>query len=365
MKTVFDVSISLLTPLHIGSGKELLRDYDYVTYGGRTWVIQPDTMLEFFQKPDGSFDERLLGRPAAELLMAKDFDLENKQKLFRYILPGQPRAQGHGAVLREQYKDAFDRPYIPGSSLKGALRTLLAWHGFQERKLRLNVDNIRAGRSWAGQALEREIFGADPNRDLLRGLQVADSEPVAAERLQIINAQVVTGSEQMGAPIEVEAVRGDTVFTTTVMLDEFLHSPAAEQQLHFGERWNWLEQIPEIARAWGIEHLRRERDWFRQRKYEVVSRLYHQMVNALGKLPSSQFFLQIGWGGGWNNKTIGYLLQTDDKAWERLLGDKRLSPARFRRRPGDPFPKSRRVVTANRQVAAPLGWCLVEMKGKA
>jgi CRISPR-associated protein Csm5 len=266
--------------------------------------------------------------------------------------------------LREQYKDAFERPYLPGSSIKGALRTILAWHGFQGQKLRLDVEDLRGSRSWAGQTLERKIFGQNPNYDLLRGLQVADSEPQHVERLQIINAQVVTGSEKMGAPIEVEAVRSDTVFTTTLTIDQFLHSQTAEMQLHFGERWRWLEELPQIARAWAADHLRRERDWFRTRKYEPVWRLYHQMLSALNRLPPGQFFLQLGWGGGWTSKTIGYPLQEDEQAWERLLSDKRLSPARIRRRVSDPFPKSRRVIVAAQQVAAPLGWCLVEMKGR-
>jgi hypothetical protein len=51
-------------------------------------------------------------------------------------------------------------------------------------------------------------------------------------------------------------------------------------------------------------------------------------------------------------------------SFERLLGDKRLSPARIRRREGDAFPKSRRVMVQNGQPVAPLGWCLVEMKAR-
>ncbi|HMN29139.1 MAG TPA: hypothetical protein PKE45_13385 [Caldilineaceae bacterium] len=123
-------------------------------------------------------------------------------------------------------------------------------------------------------------------------------------------------------------------------------------------------KIPDLARTWAADYLRREREWFRSRQYDRVSNLYQQMGSGLKKLPAGQFFLQIGWGGGWAQKTIGYPLQQDDRAWEQLLGDKRLSPARFRRRPGAPFPKSRRLVTASRQVAAPLGWCLVEMKAR-
>lgn len=362
LKTIYDVTISLLTPLHIGSGTELRRDYDYVTHGDKTWVMNADAFLEAIYLRNGNFDERIIGRPAAELLQPQDF--REDSPYFRYVLPGQPRAQGHGAVLREQYKDAFQRPYLPGSTIKGALRTILAWHGFQQQKLHLDVGEMSGSRSWAGQTLERKVFGQNPNYDLLRALQVADSAPQATERLQIVNAQVVTGSEKMGSPIEVEAVRLDTEFTTTITIDDYLHSEEAEARLRFGQRWSWLEQLPVLARAWATELITQERNWYRSRKYDNVGRFYHQLLANLkqGGLAENQLFLPLGWGGGWSAKTIGAPLQQDAAAWERLLGDKRLSPARFSRRAGDIFPKSRRAVVVNQQVMAPLGWCLVEMK---
>lgn len=362
LKRVYDVTLSLLTPLHIGSGKELGRDFDYVTHAGRTWVMNSDAFLEHLQKPDGSFDERILGRPASELLQAGDY--QDDSPFFRYVLDGMPRSEQYGAVVREQYKDAFDRPYIPGSSIKGSLRTVLAWQGFQEAGLKLDVNDLRGSRSWAGQGYERQIFGRDPNHDLLRALQIADTEPTTQERLQLVNAQVVTGGEKLGSPIEVEAVRSDTVFRTTFVVDEFLHTAEAEQELRFGRRWRWLTDLPAIARSRAAQQIAQERDWFRSRKYDNVGRFYHQLLTVLkrNQLKENQFVVQIGWGGGWNSKTIGAPLQQEDQAWERLLNDKRLSPSRFRRAAGAEFPKSRRAVMAMNQPAAPLGWCLVEME---
>jgi len=362
LKRVYDVTISLLTPVHVGSGAELGRDFDFVTHNGRTWVMNSDAFLEHLQKPDGSFDERILGRPASELLEAGDFRPDSP--FFRYVLDGQPRSEQYGAVVREQYKDAYDRPYLPGSSIKGALRTVLAWHGFREQGMKLNVNDLRGSRSWAGQGYEREIFGRDPNHDLLRALLVADTQPVGQDRLQLVNAQVVTGGEKLGSPIELEAVRSDTVFQTTFTIDEFLHSPDAENELHFGKRWEWLTGLPALARARAAQQIEQERDWFRSRKYDNVGRFYHQLLTILkrNQLPENQFLVQIGWGGGWSSKTIGAPLQADGAAWERLLNDKRLSPSRFRRKEGDPFPKSRRAVIVAEQPVAPLGWCLVEMK---
>lgn len=362
LKAVYDVTISLLTPLHIGSGTELRRDFDYVTRGGRTWVMNADAFLAHLQRPDGSFDDRIVGRPASELLEVGDY--QEKSSFFRYVLDGTPRSEQYGAVVREQYKEASDRPYLPGSSIKGSLRTVLAWHGFQEAGMKLDVGDLRGSRSWAGQAIERDIFGRNPNHDLLRALQVADTEPTTIDRLQLVNAQVLTGAEQHGSPIEVEAVRSDTVFKTTFTVDEFLRSNAAEQELGFGRHWQWLTDLPAIARKRATQQIEQERDWFRSRKYDTVGRFYHQLFGILkrNQLPVNQFFLQIGWGGGWESKTIGTPLKQDSQAWERLLNDKRLSPSRFRRAANSEFPKSRRAVMAANQPAAPLGWCLVEME---
>lgn len=362
LKQVYDVTLTLLAPLHIGSGRELLRDYDYVTHGGKTWIIDAAAMLEDFVDAQGNFDERILGRPAAELLTRDDFTPDSER--FRYVLPGEPRASGRGAVLREMYKTATDEPYLPGSSLKGALRTVLVWHGFRKAQMKLDVGQLNDSRGWAAQRIERRILGDNPNLDLLRALLVADSQPLAKGSLRIANAQVVTGSEKLGSPIEVEAIWTDSVLRTTIAVDEFLHTPKAEQELHYGVRWQWIENFAAIAREHNIELLTKERDWFRSRKYMKIAGLYHQMLGIVSanKLAPNQFFLQIGWGGGWRAKTIGAPLQSDKQQWERLLTDKRRSPARFRRNEGDDFPKSRRVMVIGDQPLAPFGWCLVEMK---
>ena len=105
LKQHYAATISLLSPLHIGSGRELMRDYDYVTHGGKTWVIDAAAMLERFVDAQGNLEPHIVGRPAADLLQDEDF-VEGSPS-FRYVLPGQPRAQGPGAVLREQYKDSF------------------------------------------------------------------------------------------------------------------------------------------------------------------------------------------------------------------------------------------------------------------
>lgn len=368
LKRHFDITITLLAPLHIGTGRELLRGYDYVPHRGRTWFLDTEAMLDAFVDEHGNFDERILGRPAEELLDDGDFREDNP--IMQYSIAGRPRSTQEGAVLREQIKDVFGRPYVPGSSLKGALRTVLAWHGYQTNpNAKLKVDAIRGSRSWAGQEIERTVLGRDPNHDLLRAIHVADSAPIAATALQLVNAQVVTGGDKYGSPIECEALMGNKawdnpVIRTTLTLDEILRTDAYEQHLRLGARRTWLDDLPKIARAWAAERLAFERVWFAERNYMRIAQFYRDMETLLtgGKFGKNRFFLQLGWGGGWGSKTIGLPLQQDDREWQRLLDDRRLSPARMRRGRGDAFPKSRRVMMINDQPMAPFGWCAVEMK---
>ena len=367
--TLYDVTVTTLTPLHIGTGRDLLLDFDYVLHDGRTWRIDEDALLEAkWEGGGGSHDKILQNRPPAELLDERT-DFAPDSPWFRYVMQGQPRARGTGSQLREQIKDAQAQPYLPGSSLKGALRTALAWHGWEALGLRPQKSNLGRSAKWAGQQYERDIFGRDPNHDLMRALQVGDSSPGAADSLMLVNAKVITRGGE-GSPIEVEAVRPDTAFRLTVKLDEALFTPWAEQRgVRFGDRADWLRGLVDIVRAHTADRIRREAAWFVQRRGAEQARdLYGQLSRA--RPPKGGFLLQLGWGGGWGSKTLGSRLSQNEDFLEGIIKDYRMARGK-QRHPGDPFPKSRRTAVSlvrskdgrsGETISLPLGWVLVEMK---
>ncbi|MEM4204529.1 MAG: type III-A CRISPR-associated RAMP protein Csm5, partial [Candidatus Methanomethylicaceae archaeon] len=130
----YRLRITVLSPLHIGNGREMLKDYDYAVYKGRTWRINESDLLDLQQVEDTQIAQMLVRVKPAELLKPEDF--QEGSSLFRYVLKGTPKYQAEGAVVREALKDAFDHPYLPGSSLKGALRTALAVHLWEAKKMR-------------------------------------------------------------------------------------------------------------------------------------------------------------------------------------------------------------------------------------
>lgn len=372
---LYDVTVSTLTPLHIGSGSELLHEYDYAIHQGRTWRIDEMALLDA-QDVDAQADnalalaERLAQTPPAQQLQPSDY--RDGSAYFRYVIQGTPRSNAEGAQLREQIKDAYDRPYLPGSSLKGALRTVLAWSIWRERQLSPDPTLLQRRREWAGSRYEQTLFGRDPNHDLLRALQVSDSQSLEFKTmdvhpLMIANVRVQGRADMLGAPIEVEAVRPDMTFHLSLKVDRQLFTQWAQRAELPAAGEEWLARLPRLAQAHTRDRLQRELAWFEQKKVTHVVQFYQQLAGA--RLGSNRCLLQLGWGTGWESKTLGSHLQANRDFMERIVRDYRL--ARGRREAGDPFPKSRRVAVSFRrspdgriseQAAPPLGWCLVEMK---
>lgn len=365
--TLFEVQVSTLTPLHIGSGVELLNQYDYAIHNGHTWRIDHNRLLEA-QKIDDPRQLAIISqRPPEELLNDNDYRADSP--FFRYVLKGVPRATGKGAVLREQIKDVYDRPYLPGSSLKGALRSALAANLWKQNGLQLEVNRLGRNAKFAAQELERSLLGKDPNRDLLRALQVSDSLPLAAEQaLMVVNARVINRGGKLASPIEMEAIRPDVTFELTVKVDTALFSAwAKEAGLRFRAEQALLG-LPALVNKRSLEQARREKAWFEGiANAGRITSFYDQILKS--QLQPGQMLLCLGWGTGWESKTFGTQMFANPQVREALLRQFRM--ARGRRSQGDPFPLSRRVAAAFQKTAngrtdespaLPLGWVLVQFK---
>ncbi len=362
----YHLTVSLITPLHIGNGVELLNRYDYAVYKGLTWRLNEAAILDVQDIDDPKMAEMLAKTPPADLLKTSDYSPESP--FFRYVIKGEPRSKKEGAQIREYIKTFTDQPYLPGSSLKGALRTALGWYSWEKRKLKPELSKLNRNRQWAAQYYEKEIFGPDPNRDLLRALQVSDSAPVSVDSLILINVSVLNRGGSLGSPIEAEAVRPNTQFELTLKIDQQLYSEwAKKHELHLRTP-TLLEQLPQVVNAHAEKRIEKELAWLQKiPSAQRAASFYQRLLNT--KVEGNRFLTQIGWGSGWGGKTFGTHLQDDRKFMEGLIKNYRL--ARGQRNPGDPFPKSRRLAMMISESpdgkhletpASPLGWVLVEMR---
>lgn len=368
--TRYKVTLSAITPLHIGSGVDLLNDYDYAIRGGYTWRINENTLLDAQDVDDPQIAAQLAQTPPVQLLRAEDF--KPGGRYIRYRVQGAPRATGPGAQVKEQIKTVEDQPYIPGTSLKGALRTAIAWNAWAQKGMKPARKDLGRSRQWAGSQYERSIFGKNPNYDFMRALQVGDSNPVSAEQLLLANIRTLNRGGSLTVPIEIEAIRPNTPFTLEMKFDQALYSDWARKNGFHLAGENWLSNLAQAVQAHARQRIKEELSWLQEIRGADALRSFYDRLGRAG-LKDNQCILQVGWGTGWEDKTFGSHLKSDPSFMEEILKSPReggFGLARGRRRQGDPFPKSRRVVVSVARVASgdisetavrPLGWVLLEL----
>jgi len=372
--------VELVSDVHIGTGTELKRDLDWIAPGdGYVYFADSDRLLEIvFERAEADGKDMrevadvLAGSTLADLrtmgwLTRNDFGPEHP--LFRYRLRGSPATVN----IREQIKDVYGRPYLPGSSLKGALRTVLAVAAADQ--IRPDLSRLGRSRSWAGQPVEAQIFGRDPNHDLLRALQVGDSAPVASTQLRLRRAHIYPTASRTyrgrsrGLDVDIETLGKGTVLEVPIhVLTELLADrgmPLDQRRdrelAHWERHAGWLEGLAKAGQQNARKLLEDEVRFFQEhRDVPAVHIFYRQLVDKYTQLQHNEFLLVLGWGGGWHTKTLNRYLKRDQRTFDRLVSRYRLNPTGTHK-PGDPYPKSRHLLRVGDKAGPPLGWVKVTL----
>ena len=361
-------TLTCLSPVHVGAGAQLSK-FDGVYHDRQWFVIDLDAVLAH---PD--VDANALAHAMSARNFSWDVWLHQhglaaaEMALYALPCPQDPEA----AAIRDAIKTYLRQPYLPGSSVKGALRTAVltqlltnartagtqTWRNVQQKLGALEGNPRRLG-----QPIERAMLGRDPNHDLMRAVQVGDSQPVAIEHLAV--GLVWTYTLRGGRLVEKREANGDyksfvewllpdTSLRLDVRLDEYLFGDAARKELRFG---NAQEQaVRGLARTCNVHAqvlMAVEKAFFSTCGPTVLHEFYQELEATLSALPDGAFLLNVGWGGGWEVKTLGDLLRTalGQAGFQKLRQQYRLG-----RRPDAPFPKTRRLAYEGGAAQWPMGW---------
>jgi len=189
------IEIETLTPVHIGSGHELRGNYEYLYFADEKCiaVIDAEKILDFIGIDNidnwvAAIDQQLnILHHLPQLRNAKALDLA--QRIIS--IPGKaPIAERNG--IKAHIHLAEQQPTIPGSSLKGAIRTAILTYliksdaGFAQDERNLG-SNKGTYTQYHAKQIEANYFGREdrlnrfdeleqsPNKDLLRFLRVGDA----------------------------------------------------------------------------------------------------------------------------------------------------------------------------------------------
>lgn len=362
LKQTLRMTVEVLSPVHIGDGGTLHKNIDYVTQGNRTYVIDE---AEFI---DWAYDENDTRIPRPGEVLQDEKRRYSELDLWRYVMVGEPEKND----LRSHIKDVYGGVYLPGSSLKGMLRTSFVRGRYILKDKKPDLTRLKNSRSWAGQQVERDVMGRNPNYDLFRAVQIADTPALDTNRLKVFTTSVYpTGKRNReGVLIDVECIRQDTIFETKLVLDRYgFNAPEAAQQLAWNadDERDLFQYLLPAMRDSAEQRLRQERRYFKGRDDAKVVRSFYGYLlkDVFAQLQENQFIAQVGWGCSWQSKTLNDLVQQDDYEFMKLVHNYNLKGRRNLSRdfkPGDLFPASRTLIQQGGDPKRPLGWVKVTLE---
>lgn len=194
----YRVTLTTIGPVHIGAGNTYSKK-DYFTDGKHVAVLD---VKKFISKlSPGQVGEYCTFLKTGEEGLSdflKKHKLENVAQT-SMLYKNEMRLPRAGFEVHECLKDSENKPYIPGSSLKGMLRTailetLILQHRDDYAEL-LNRQDMRSRdkrrQTHAAEGVERHAFrkgsqSPDATSDIMRYISVSDSEPVDAGNLVFV-----------------------------------------------------------------------------------------------------------------------------------------------------------------------------------
>ena len=185
------LGLEIITPTQSGSGAELFKELDYIERSQMAFIVDQQASFQAIASGNLALDAQLLaGNRLSDWVNAAGQD-------FGYRLPWLGSAAKVPEKFREHLKDAQNRPYLPGSAIKGAIRTALIAEWLRSMPSstfsHLLPQKDRLGKSpskqWAAKKLMDEITGKDAKQDIFRSFKVKDTLVKRNELAQYGSAQ--------------------------------------------------------------------------------------------------------------------------------------------------------------------------------
>lgn len=373
-------TIQLTSPmLHIGSQVPKLNPFEYVQTASKVYLPNQEALARALQKQGGSFLQDYIEaienqRPIESLLRQAFGENWTKAKspegipIFPDVRSKWMQQENQQVTdLRPMIRNGMGQLYIPGSSIKGAIRTAIAYYLLKhadkyqvpssqrvseiELKLRekLNAGDLKS--NWQQKSADDELFMNNlltnyslryqdterkvksiQNTDILRTLHVSDSQPLLKHKVKNkkgrlvsynlpIVAEVIVSSHfqdwraKYRAPIYAEiAYNVRTEFTLTLdkeMLNWFRHRQG--MRLPFQNLDELINICQEFARAqWDSEVQYWENIGNNRHKGKYLN--FDLVWERFYAKPQCPYSLRLGWGSGMLGTTVNCLFQEETRA---------------------------------------------------
>lgn len=379
MSNIFEkkhLRLKVVSPVHIGSVDQKLTPFEYIQQGQHVYQISDEKLSQFlFQKKlidayISAVDREGHKFRLLEFLKNKRVNLTDADLLT--ISGGRKsRLLGNGLQdYRSFIRDGFGSLYIPGTSIKGAIRTAILYKVLSNYKIkdpdgfkRTIVDPIEKTEpykfkkknsfEWIQEKwLENFRLGDKnnrPNTDWLRMIHISDAYPstIIPETtlipINILKKEIPawkykTENSWQKTTIWAECIPQNTFFELEIVWDKKLLENFRSENNNFSLPQS-IDEVLSNIKKWSDDIISIEKDFARGNDLEI----WYKNNNAN---------FRIGFGSGMISTTIAMLLPEKTRKLIRNLAGKNKGE--------EVAPKSRRVWLKDNQTI-PLGWAVMEI----
>lgn len=234
---VFDLVLTTQAPLFIGSGKTILKKmyvYDKSTHKVSIFDEEKFLTLLFEKNQVDPFERFMLG-PFSNLyaFLTQDCHLteEDWKDTVRYTFDAGAALDARHSLtdIQSFIRDPAGRVYVPGSSIKGALRTVWLYWMMHKEGIE-HMDLVKDHREKYGVIPEKQYLHSlhlnrrrpdDMVNSLFRGIQVSDSMPVSDDSMVLADKwDSQTSGSIKKVPVCRESIRPGTQIVLKLTLDQ-------------------------------------------------------------------------------------------------------------------------------------------------
>jgi CRISPR type III-A-associated RAMP protein Csm5 len=317
INTNYQLELEILTPVHIGAGKDKdwVHGLDFIQQSNEIIVLNKDAIYADLDSTQMRPFLRLLenNKPKDIIdFLENNFDLEDiTSEKFNFD------TNINVTEIKTQIRDGNGHTYIPGSSIKGAINTILFQYLYK---------NVSQGSTT--ETLNQDLLGSF-DRSLSRYIKPSDANTKAINPTELLQVDVFNlvssntgweGKFEEGLKITAEHFRPSTCFQFRFSIADGLLQYVKNEEIKSGQKLlptyseqtiekNGIDFIFKIANNHSIDFLRKEIEFFEKydRKYlvqDTLSALRKLLAFAIQAMESNnQCLLRLGAGGGFHSVT--------------------------------------------------------------
>jgi len=359
------LGLEIITPTQSGSGAELSIESDYIERSHMAFIVDQQASFQAIASGNLALDAQLLAGNLSDCVNAAGQD-------YGYRLPWLCSVAKVPEKFREQLKDAMNRPYLPGSAIKGAIRTALIAEWLRSpsesfEHLLPQANRKAPDKKWASKSLLDKFIGKDAKQDIFRSFKVKDTlfanSNLRLADIRWLNEKNWRNMNQKrdwdsrkknpidwreAAGIYAEVLQPGALGLLVLQWDGFLLSDI--------NTWQQAGTVSVIApkdfddlrqrlNRHAEYRLQREIEFYKKQDKPAPEQECQRILNML-KADQHSAYLQMSWGSGWRGMTGDWASDEQVKTFRELFNLGRTDK---------PFPKTRRLAVSG-EPKLPMGW---------